>query len=55
MNTSELLQRALAFDFLTQEEGVFLYHNATTADLMYVGNELRKIQKKDTAVLLLGK
>ena len=44
MNTAELLQRALNFDFLTKEEGVFLYHNAATADLAYVANELRKIQ-----------
>jgi hypothetical protein len=44
MNTAELLTRALDFDFLTQEEGVFLYHNAATADLAYVANELRKIQ-----------
>lgn len=44
MNTAELLQRALKFDFLTKEEGVFLYHNADTAGLAYVANELRKIQ-----------
>ena len=44
MNTAELLQRALNFDFLTKEEGVFLYHNADTAELAYVANELRKIQ-----------
>ncbi|KQB98970.1 CofH family radical SAM protein [Pedobacter sp. Hv1] len=44
MNTAELLQRALKFDFLTKEEGVFLYHNADTAALAYVANELRKIQ-----------
>ena len=44
MNTAALLQRALAFDFLSQDEGVYLYHNASTADLMYTANELRKIQ-----------
>ncbi len=44
MDTTELLQRALKFEFLTQEEGVFLYHNAPTAQLAYVANELRKIQ-----------
>jgi len=44
MDTAELLQRALKFDFLTKEEGVFLYHHANTADLAYVANELRKIQ-----------
>lgn len=44
MNTAELLHRALHFDFLTQEEGVFLYHHASTAELAYVANELRKKQ-----------
>ena len=44
MNTAELLHKALNFEFLTQEEGVFLYHNAQTAELAYVANELRKIQ-----------
>lgn len=44
MNTAELLERALKFDFLTKEEGVFLYHNAATADLAFVANELRKKQ-----------
>lgn len=44
MNVENLLERALNFEFLTKEEGVFLYHNAPTADLAYVANELRKIQ-----------
>lgn len=44
MNTADLLQRALAFDFLSKEEGVFLYHNAGTAELAFVANELRKKQ-----------
>ncbi len=44
MNISHLLQRALDFDFLTQEEGVFLFNHAATADLMYTANELRKKQ-----------
>lgn len=44
MNTTNLLTRALNFDFLNQEEGVFLYKNAATADLAYTANELRKIQ-----------
>ena len=44
MNTIKLLQRALEFDFLSQEEGLFLYENASTADLTYTANELRKIQ-----------
>ncbi len=44
MNTSDLLQRALNFDFLSQDEGVFLFKEATTPELMYVANELRKKQ-----------
>lgn len=44
MDTKELLKKALNFDFLTQEEGIYLYKNATTAELTYTANELRKIQ-----------
>lgn len=44
MNVSNLLERALRFEFLSKEEGVFLYRNAPTADLTFVANELRKIQ-----------
>lgn len=44
MNTAELLQRALNFEFLTKEEGIYLYQHATTAELAYVANELRKKQ-----------
>ena len=42
MNTSDLLQRALRLEWLTPEEGVFLFENAATAELMYVGNALRQ-------------
>ncbi len=48
MNVTELLDRALKFEFLSIEEGVFLYENAPTAELMFVANELRKIQKKNS-------
>ncbi|WP_423148026.1 cyclic dehypoxanthinyl futalosine synthase [Rubrolithibacter danxiaensis] len=44
MNIQDLLARALRFEFLSKEEGVFLYTNAGTAELMYVANELRKQQ-----------
>lgn len=50
MNIDALLQRALAFEFLSAEEGQYLFENAPTADLMYVANELRKIQKPDGLV-----
>lgn len=42
MRTDDLLHRALRLDFLTAEEGVFLLENASTAELMYVGNALRQ-------------
>lgn len=44
MNTSELLQKALRFEFLSVEEGTFLFKNAALSDLMLVADELRKIQ-----------
>jgi len=44
MNVSSLLERALRFEFLSKEEGIFLYQNAPAADLTFVANELRKIQ-----------
>ena len=50
MNTNSLLKRALAFDFLSAEEGQFLFENSSTSKLMYVANELRKIQKPDNKV-----
>jgi cyclic dehypoxanthinyl futalosine synthase len=39
---SDLLQRALNFEFLSAEEGVFLFENAGTAELMYVGNKMKQ-------------
>jgi cyclic dehypoxanthinyl futalosine synthase len=41
---SGLYQRALDREFLSAEEGVFLYHHAPLSDLMYIGDELRKKQ-----------
>lgn len=41
---NRLYRKALDFGFLTVEEGVYLYHHAPLADLMFIGNELRKIQ-----------
>ena len=40
--TSELLHRAMSLDFLTAEEGLFLFENASTAELMYVGNAIKQ-------------
>jgi len=50
LNTESLLKRALQFEFLSIEEGVFLFENAPITELMYVANELRKIQKPDGKV-----
>ena len=44
MQLSDLYQRASDFDFLSAEEGKFLFENAPTADLMHIANELRKKQ-----------
>jgi len=50
MNSDLLLKRALNFEFLSVEEGKFLFETVPTAELMYVANELRKIQKPDGKV-----
>jgi cyclic dehypoxanthinyl futalosine synthase len=42
MKVDELLHRALQLEHLTTEEGVFLFEEASTAELMYVGNKLRQ-------------
>jgi cyclic dehypoxanthinyl futalosine synthase len=41
---ASLYQKALDFEFLSVEEGMFLYHHAPLTDLMYLGDELRKKQ-----------
>lgn len=50
MNVDQLLDRALNFEFLSVEEGVFLFENAATAELMYVGNALRQKQVQGNQV-----
>jgi len=44
MQVDNLLQKALNFEFLTVEEGMFLFENAALTELMYVANECRKKQ-----------
>lgn len=41
MDVYELLERAGEGQFLTAEEGVYLFEEATTTDLMYVANQMR--------------
>ena len=44
MNLEELYHRALNFEFLSIEEGMFLFEHAPLTELMYVADELRKKQ-----------
>jgi cyclic dehypoxanthinyl futalosine synthase len=48
MQVDKLLSRALKLDFLSIEEGVFLFEHAPLSELMFVANEIRKIKKGDT-------
>ena len=50
MHVEDLLHRSLELDFLTAEEGVFLFENAKTADLMQVGHALRLKHRPDNIV-----
>ena len=42
MNCQDLLQRALNLESLTAEEGLHLFENGSTGELMHVGHQLRK-------------
>jgi cyclic dehypoxanthinyl futalosine synthase len=44
MNKTDLYTKALALEFLSVEEGVFLFENAALSELMFVADELRKKQ-----------
>ena len=44
MNLSELYTKASNFEFLSIEEGMFLFNHAPLAELMFVADELRKKQ-----------
>jgi cyclic dehypoxanthinyl futalosine synthase len=48
MTVDSLLNRALKSDFLSIEEGVFLFENAPTNELAFVADELRKQKKKNS-------
>jgi cyclic dehypoxanthinyl futalosine synthase len=51
MQTDKLLTRALNLEFLSIEEGVFLFENAALTDLMFTANEIRKIKKGDNKIV----
>lgn len=44
MKTDDLYSKALQFEFLSIEEGMYLFEEAPLSELMYVANELRKKQ-----------
>ena len=44
MNTDTILKKAIRLEPLTLEEGVFIYTNATTGELMMAAHECRNIQ-----------
>jgi cyclic dehypoxanthinyl futalosine synthase len=44
MQLKDLYKKAMNFEFLSVEEGVYLFENAPLAELMFVADELRKIQ-----------
>ena len=44
MSLSHLFEKALRFEFLSVEEGKFLFEKASLTELMFVANELRKKQ-----------
>lgn len=50
MQIDSLFKKALNLEFLSAEEGQYLFEHAPTVELMYVGNELRKIHKPDNIV-----
>ncbi len=42
MDLQSLYQKALKLEFLTEEEGIYLYHNAPLTELQVVANDMRK-------------
>src|SRR6476661_273807 len=44
MSFPDIYDKALQFEFLSIEEGMFLFHNAPLTELMHIANELRKKQ-----------
>jgi cyclic dehypoxanthinyl futalosine synthase len=50
MKLAELYKKALHQEHLSLIEGVFLFENAPTAELMSIGNHLRNLQKPEPVV-----
>ncbi|MCK9205262.1 MAG: dehypoxanthine futalosine cyclase [Bacteroidales bacterium] len=50
MNTKKIVDKALALDFLTPEEGIFLFGYLSLADLMAIGHAIRQRHHPDDTV-----
>lgn len=50
MQLNHIYHRTLNLEFLSVEEGIFLFENAPTAELMQIAHQLRLIQKPDNIV-----
>jgi len=50
MNSDLLFQRALRFDFLSAEEGQYLFEHAPTTELMFVADQMRRHFHSDDKV-----
>ena len=50
MKTEGLLLRAMDFEFLSVEEGMYLFENASTTDLMYAAHHMRMKHKPEKVV-----
>lgn len=48
MKLSEIYQKALALEFLSFEEGLFLYHHAPLPELMNIAHQIRNIKKNNS-------
>ncbi|MCC6181599.1 MAG: CofH family radical SAM protein [Bacteroidia bacterium] len=48
MTVDSLLKRAENLEFLSIEEGMFLYQHASTSALMFVANQIRNIKKNNS-------
>ncbi|MFA5782193.1 MAG: cyclic dehypoxanthinyl futalosine synthase [Bacteroidales bacterium] len=53
MTINNILKKALNLEFLSAEEGLFLYEQASTAELMFVANEIRKRKVPENKVTWL--
>lgn len=48
MNLSQLYKKALQLEFLSLEEGLFLYYNAPLSELMHIAHTIRNIKKNNS-------